>query len=54
MKWLASYAIIISILFCVYSLYYATVGDNSPFWITVVVLNIPVIVFASLYLFKTR
>jgi len=54
MRWLAFYTIIIATVFCIYSLYYAVIGDNSPFWIVIVVLNIPIIVFASLYLFKTK
>jgi len=54
MRWLAVYTVIIAIVFCIYSLYYAAVGDNSPFWMIVVVLNIPIIVFASIYLIKPK
>jgi len=54
MRVLAVYTVIIAILFCIYSIYYAAVGDNSPFWIAIAVLNIPILVFASLYLFKAK
>jgi len=51
-KALASYTLIAMIAFIGYSLYFAVVGDNSPFWIIVVVLCLPVILFASIVLLK--
>ena len=54
MKGLAIYTIVALTGFSIYSLYYAIVGDNAPFWIILVLGCIPVIVFASIYLSKNR
>jgi hypothetical protein len=54
MKGLAIYTIIALIGFSIYSVYYAIVGDNAPFWIIILVACLPVIVFASIYLIKNR
>jgi len=50
MKWLAVLVIIIAAVFCLYSAYFAIAGDNSLFWLIVIVLNIPVLIFVILYL----
>ena len=54
MKGLAIYIIVALTGFSIYSLYYAIVGDNAPFWIILVIGCLPIIVFASLYLRKNR
>ena len=54
MRWLAVYTIIAAIGFIAYSAYYAVVGDNSPFWIIAITLNLPVLVFAVLFLNKAK
>ena len=54
MKVLAIYTIIALSGFVIYSLYYAIVGDNSPFWILTSVLCVPVIAFAIIYLVKNH
>jgi hypothetical protein len=52
MKALAIYTIIALTGFSIYSIYFAVVGDNAPFWITIVIASLPVIVFASIYLIR--
>ncbi len=52
MKALAIYTIIALTAFSIYSIYYAVVGDNAPFWIIIVIACVPVIVFASMYLIR--
>jgi len=52
MKWLAIYTTLIGIFFSLSSVYYAVVGDNTPLWIFILFLNLPIIAFASLYLSK--
>ena len=52
LKALAVYTLIAMIVFIAYSLYFAVVGDNSPFWIIIVVLCSPVILFAYVVLSK--
>ena len=47
---LAIYTLIVLTCFVVYSIYYAVVGDNAPFWIIIAVLCVPVIAFACIYL----
>jgi hypothetical protein len=54
MKGLAIYTLVAMIVFIVYSLYYAVVGDNAPFWIIIVIACLPVIAFASVYLLRKR
>ena len=54
MKGLAIYTIIALTGFSIYSIYYAVVGDNAPFWIIMLIAFLPVIVFASIYLSKNR
>jgi hypothetical protein len=54
MKGLAIYTILALAGFSVYSIYYAIVGDNAPFWMILVLGCIPIIVFASIYLSKKR
>jgi hypothetical protein len=54
MKALAIYTIIALTGFSIYSIYYAVVGDNAPFWTIIVIASLPVIVFASIYLGKNR
>lgn len=54
MKGLALYTIIALTGFSIYSIYYAVVGDNAPFWTILVIASLPVIVFASIYLIKNR
>ena len=50
MKALAIYTIIALSGFSIYSIYFAVIGDNSPFWIIASVACVPVIVFAFIYL----
>ena len=52
MKGLALYTIIALSAFTIYSIYFAVVGDNSPFWITISIACLPVIAFALIYLIK--
>lgn len=52
MKGLAIYTIIALTGFSIYSIYFAVVGDNAPFWIIVLIACLPVIAFASIYLIK--
>jgi hypothetical protein len=52
MKTLAIYTIIALTGFSIYSIYFAVVGDNAPFWIAIVIVCLPVIAFASIYLIK--
>ena len=52
MKGLAIYTLVAMTAFVLYSLYYALVGDNSPFWIIILVACLPVLVFASIYLIR--
>jgi len=54
MKGLAIYTIVALTGFIIYSLYYAVVGDNAPFWIILAIGCLPVIIFASIYLGKKR
>jgi hypothetical protein len=54
MKVLAIYTIVALSGFAVYSIYFAVIGDNSPFWIITSVACVPIIVFASIYLIKKR
>jgi len=50
MKGLAIYTIVALIGFSIYSIYYAVIGDNAPFWTILVMGILPIIVFASIYL----
>jgi hypothetical protein len=52
MKGLAIYSLIALIGFSIYSIYYAVAGDNSPFWIIIVIAGLPVIAFALFYLIR--
>ena len=52
MKGLALYTLIALTGFSIYSIYYAVVGDNSPFWTIIVIAGLPVIAFALLYLVR--
>ena len=54
MKGLAIYTIIALASFSIYSIYYAVVGDNAPFWIIILIACLPVVVFALIYLTKNR
>ncbi len=54
MKGLAIYTIVALVGFSIYSIYYAAVGDNAPFWAILVIGCLPVIVFASIYLTEDR
>ena len=54
MKGLAIYTIVALTGFSIYSIYYAVVGDNAPFWTILVIASLPIIVFASIYLRKNR
>jgi hypothetical protein len=54
MKILAIYTIIALTGFSIYSIYFAAVGDNAPFWIIIVIACLPVIAFASIYLMRKR
>ena len=54
MKIFAIYTIIAMAAFSVYSIYYAVVGDNAPFWTLIVIACLPVIAFASIYLMRKR
>jgi len=54
MKGLAIYTIVALTGFSIYSMYYAVVGDNAPFWTILVIACLPVIVFASIYLSKNH
>jgi len=38
--------------FIIYSIYFAVMGDNAPFWIIILIACLPVIAFASMYLIK--
>ena len=49
---LAIYTLIVLTCFAVYSIFYAVVGDNAPFWILIAVLCMPVIAFAAIYLYR--
>ncbi len=52
MKGLAIYTIVALVGFSIYSIYYAVVGDNAPFWIILIIASVPIIIFASIYLGK--
>ena len=52
MKGLAIYTVIALTGFSIYSIYFAVVGDNAPFWIMILIACVPVIVFASMYLIR--
>jgi hypothetical protein len=52
MKGLAIYTVLALVIFSIYSMYYAIVGDNAPFWIILVIASLPIIVFALIYLIK--
>jgi len=52
MKALAIYTIIALGGFSIYSIYFAVIGDNSPFWIITSIACVPVIAFAIIYLVK--
>lgn len=52
MKGLAIYTLIALSVFSIYSIYFAVVGDNSPFWIIISVACSPAIAFAVLYLIR--
>ncbi len=52
MKGLAIYTAIIGIFFAISAIYYAVVGDNAPLWTIIFFLSVPIVVFASLYLYK--
>jgi len=54
MKGLALYTLVALTGFTIYSIYYAVAGDNSPFWIIIVIASLPVIAFAMLYLVRKR
>ena len=54
MKALAIYTLVTLAVFTVYSLYFASVGDNSPFWLAISILCLPSIAFALLYLAGKR
>jgi len=54
MKTLAIYTIIALSGFAIYAIYFAVIGDNSPFWIITSVACVPVIVFALIYLVKNH
>ena len=51
-KGLALYTLIVLTCFAVYSIFYAIVGDNAPFWILIAILCVPVIAFAAICLRK--
>jgi len=52
MKGLAIYSAIALSGFSIYSVYFAVVGDNSPFWIAAAIACLPAIAFALLYLVR--
>jgi hypothetical protein len=52
MKGLAIYTIIALTGFSIYSIYFAVVGDNAPFWTIILIACLPVIAFASIYLIR--
>jgi len=52
MKGLALYTLIALTGFSIYSIYFAVAGDNSPFWLIIVIAGLPVIAFALLYLVR--
>ncbi len=54
MKVLALYTLAAMIAFVIYSMYFAVVGDNAPFWIIIVIACLPVIAFTSIYLIKNN
>ena len=54
MKGLAIYTVVALTGFSIYSIYYAVVGDNAPFWTILVIGCLPIILFASIYLAKKR
>ena len=54
MKGLAIYTIIALTGFSIYSIYFAAVGDNAPFWIIIVIACLPVTAFALIYLVRKR
>lgn len=54
MKGLAIYSLVTLVGFSIYSIYFAIVGDNSPFWLIILVACLPVIAFALLYLTGKR
>jgi hypothetical protein len=54
MKALAIYTAVALSGFSIYSIYYAVIGDNSPFWIITSIACVPVIAFAFIYLIKSR
>jgi len=54
MKALSIYTIIALSGFAIYSVYFAVMGDNSPFWIITSVACVPVVAFAIIYLVKNH
>lgn len=54
MKGLAIYTMAALGGFAIYSIYFAIIGDNSPFWVAISIACLPAIVFAALYLTKKR
>ena len=52
MKGLAIYTLIALTGFSIYSIYFAVAGDNTPFWITIVIASLPAIAFALIYLVR--
>ncbi|MCX5997252.1 MAG: hypothetical protein NTV42_06545 [Chloroflexi bacterium] len=52
MKGLAIYSLIVLSAFSIYSIYFAIIGDNAPFWIIILITCLPAIAFASLYLIR--
>jgi hypothetical protein len=54
MKGLAIYTVVALTGFSIYSIYYAVVGDNAPFWAILVIASVPVILFALIYLITNR
>jgi hypothetical protein len=54
MKGLAIYCLVALLFFSIYSLFYAVKGDNSPFWIIVLIACLPILVFTLIYLIRKR
>jgi hypothetical protein len=52
MKGLALYTLVALTGFTIYSIYYAVVGDNSPFWLALSIACLPIMAFALLYLVR--
>jgi hypothetical protein len=52
LKGLAVYTVIALSGFSIYSIYFAVIGDNSPFWIIISIACLPVIAFALIYLIR--